>query len=81
MLDWKRPRNESTEIATFKVFESRCKEYQVVHSHITAGEGPSGYTDRWVALTRGRKKIISSHRKKEAAIKACEAYHKARGGS
>ena len=77
MLDWKkRCRKDQTMSADRKIWETRCGKYRLIFSHIRYGEGI--LPDVWYALEldNGYWEIISKHRKKNTAQKACEKKHK-----
>jgi len=81
MLEWKkRCKNDTTIVSQRKIWETKCGTYKVIFSHITLGEGaiPDTYYAIRVDLTGDRRTetILSRHRKKNPAVKACEKDHK-----
>ena len=79
MLEWKkRCRKDSTIISDRKIWETKCGMYKVVFSQIRFGKGPDGIPDTYYAICMDEdgEKIISKHRKKGPAEKACEKHNK-----
>jgi hypothetical protein len=79
MLDWKkRCRKDSTVTSDRKIWETKCGRYKVVFSQVRFGRGPNGIPDTYYAIERGEswESIISKHRKKNPAMKACEKHFK-----
>lgn len=79
MVQWKtRSKKEQSLVADHRVWESRCGLYKVVFSQIRYGRGlgKKSIPDVYYAMSRLDKNdsygIISKHRKKNPAIKACE---------
>lgn len=78
MLTWKkRCKRKETEISVHRIWESKCNNYKVVHSHITLAEGTM--SDRYYAIridTRDDgtriEHVLKTHRKKNTAMKTCE---------
>ena len=71
MIEWKtRARVVRKSYGVHRILESRCGCHRVVHSKITIGDG---YSDRYFAIrVCGRvERLISRHRKLEAAKRAC----------
>jgi hypothetical protein len=77
MLDWEKEcQKDQTVCADRKIWETKCGKYRVIFSHIRYGEGI--LPDQWYAMELNNKNwdVISKHRKKTAAQKACEKSHK-----
>lgn len=75
MLDWKkRCRKDSTIVSDRKIWETKCGSYKIVFSQIRYGRGPDGIPDSYYAIETDEvgERIISRHRKKNPATKACE---------
>ena len=70
-LEWKKVKIVRNELAVYRVYESRCKKFRVIHRHWLY-DGPNGYPDRWIAFDVAANRPMSEHRKKSAAIKACQ---------
>lgn len=74
-LTWKRPRREDTDLSRHTVWESHGRNFRVVRA-----ESKYGLPTRFVAMRRAAFRgsepalwrIISNHRTKAAAEKACE---------
>jgi len=79
-LVWKqRCRKDQTAVADRKIWGSKCGKYRVTFSHIRYGENAEKkWADKWFAeeLDNNCWEIISEHKKKETAQKACEKKHK-----
>lgn len=81
MIYWKkRCKKRETEVSHHRIWETRCGNYKIVHSHIILGnnELPDKYHAIKVEIQNGNKFeiILSTHRKKNPAIKSCEKNHK-----
>jgi hypothetical protein len=70
-----RPTKKLTLVSVRHVY--RCREYprwRIERTHITAGEGAHGYSDRWQVWKESyaamEHALISEHRAKAAALKA-----------
>jgi len=66
-------------VARFRVWESRCGRYRVVHAHVTLGEDlPRGrrWPDRYTAQQRDEAgwRVLSRHRKRTRALAACRRH-------
>ncbi len=75
MIAWKkRCQKVQGEVANRKIWGSKCGEYRVVFSQIRYGRGPKGIPDTYYAMKLDGDcwTIISKHRKKSTAMKACE---------
>ena len=81
-LVWKqRCRKDKTIVADRKIWGTKCGKYRVTFSHIRYGETASAkqkLSDKWYAeeLNNNCWEIISEHKKKEPAQRACEKRHK-----
>ena len=65
-------------ISDRKIWETKCGRYKVVFSQVRYGRGPNGIPDTYYAIERGDdwESIISKHRNKNPAMKACEKHNK-----
>jgi len=79
-MEWMRAKKSKSLVAERVTWESRCRQYRVMLSHIPYAHGlyrggtHLGYRDRVYAMYFND--IISTHWKKGAAVKACEAHEK-----
>jgi len=84
MMDFKRARKSRNIVAIRRTWESRCKHYRVIESHIPFAFGKYrgslhlGYSDRYYATVLDVEgwSIISKHRKRKAAVRACNEHEK-----
>jgi len=76
MLEWnKRCKKRETEVSHHRIWETKCGTYKVVHSHIILGNNE--LPDKYHAIkVESQETLISTHRKKNPAIKSCEKNHK-----
>ena len=77
MLEWKkRCKTDVTIVSNRKIWETKCGRYKVIFSQIRYGRGPNGIPDTYyaISLKDGQESIISRHRKKGPAMRACEKY-------
>ena len=82
MLEWpKRPKRSDTDVARRRVWLAKCRQYQVIHSHITYAEGV--LPDVFVAelLDPLGWKILGRHRTRNAAMRHCQQHAKQRKGA
>ena len=81
-MKFKRPKRSRTIAAERRTWESRCKGYRVIESHIPyafglyRGAQHLGYSDLYYAMlsTIDGWSIISRHRRRNAAERACERH-------
>lgn len=76
-LQWKKGRSDNTEISNRMIWESRCKRYRAMKSKIVYGDLPVVF---YAMINKdGFWDILSKHRKKSTAQKACEKHAKKNG--
>lgn len=83
-MKFKRPTKSQTIAAERRTWESKCRNYRVIESHIPFAYDKwrrgihLGYSDLYYAttLTASGWHIISKHRKRRAAERACENHEK-----
>lgn len=76
-LQWKKGRSETTSLSKRMIWETRCKCYRAVKSKIIYGDLPVTY---YAMIHRnGIWDVLSKHRKKHTAQKACENHAKKNG--
>jgi len=80
-MQFKRAVKTKSLVAERATWESRCGRYRVMQSHIPLAYGVykggvhQGYRDTFYALhLAGRWDIISIHRKRQPAERACDAH-------
>lgn len=71
-LEWlRRAKCDQTLVASRKIWESHCRRYKVIHSRPLFRGLPEMFYA--VRCDESGETIISKHRKKTPAFKACEA--------
>ena len=95
-MEWKRCKKSKSLVADRRTWESRCRHYRVMESHITLAFGKYkgsvhlGYADVYYAMHSIPRdcgwdnwwEIISKHRKRSSAEKACVKHEqKSTGGT
>lgn len=73
-LHWKRGKSDTTLVSKRMIWETKCKQYRVVKSKIIYGDLSIIYYA--MINNNGLWDIISKHRKKSTAQKACEQHYK-----
>ncbi len=77
MLQWPKKAKVEHGVTKRRIWRSKCCRYRVVHSHCEYGDKDS-LADVWYAMVFDAMNhmwdIISRHRKRQPAFKACETH-------
>ena len=74
----KRPKRDETDVADRSIWLSKCKQYRIVRSVYLFGKIPDTWYAAHYDAATGVWDTISRHRRKSAALKACEKHARSR---